>query len=348
LGYLLMHSLSLTLLLFILSPAASAGNATQGQPCNVGHSRLQIGTYQFWDECNVLTHCSEKDVCEPKGCRKDEYPFGFPRNSKFPPKCPTGQFCPDEGSACQSLLPVGSQCQLNRDDQCQAPPNFQELADTSGRGLNFNGSVCVNNVCMWANATLNSPCVTENTPYIVYGGSGEGIDIVSRGNCKLGLYCDTAQKVCLSSKAVGDSCSADKECDSLNCMSNGVCGISASSPRQLGAWVYVLVAFGIFGGMGGVLFFLYHTHREQRTTERAKREQYWREQNAFHQNLMKMRETAARMSVVSLAQQKSDEAHTTVLEEPRPRPRSRNLKESRRDFDERLARLSRRFDPGRF
>jgi hypothetical protein len=81
----------------------------------------------------------------------------------------------------------------------------------------------------WANATLNSPCVIENTPYIVYGVSGEAIDIVSRsvrtlvligrpliysyhrGNCKLGLYCDTTKKVCLSSKAVGDSCSADKE-----------------------------------------------------------------------------------------------------------------------------------------
>ena len=137
----------------------------------------------------------------------------------------------------------------------------------------------------WANATLNSPCVIENTPYIVYGASGEAIDIVSRsvhsqvhscsliaphplydrGNCKLDLYCDTVQKVCLSSKSVGDSCSADKQyvcvfsqqlenidfdarCESLNCMSNGVCGISASTPRKFGAWVYVLVAFAIIGG----------------------------------------------------------------------------------------------------
>jgi len=245
------------------------------------------------------------------------------------------------------MLPVGSPCQLNRDDQCQPPPNFKELADTSGRGLNFNGSVCLNYVCMWANATLNSPCVIENTPYIVYGASGEAIDIVSRGNCKLDLYCDTVQKVCLSSKSVGDSCSADKQCESLNCMSNGVCGISASTPRQFGAWVYVLVAFAIIGGMGGVLFGLYRTHKKQRTAERIKREQYWREQNAFHQNLMKMRETAARMSVVSLAQQNSDEAHTTVLLEE-PKPRQRNLKDGRRDFDDRLARLSRRFDPGRF
>ena len=35
-------------------------------------------------------------------------------------------------------------------DQCEPPPNFQELSDTSGRGLNYNGSVCLNNVCMYA------------------------------------------------------------------------------------------------------------------------------------------------------------------------------------------------------
>jgi len=64
---------------------------------------------------------------------------------------------------------------------------------------------------------------------------------------------------------------------------------------------------------------------------------------------MKMRDTAARMSVVSLVEQnneQSDEARTTGLETSKPR--HRNLRESRRDFDERLARLSRRFDPGRF
>jgi len=343
--------LLLTLLLSVLSPAVNAGNTTQGQPCNVGNSRLQIGTYQFWDECDVVSYCSENLICEPKNCRKDEFPFGFPRNSNLPPTCPQGQFCPDEGSECQALLAVGSPCQLNRDDQCQPPPNSQDLADSSGRGLNFNGSVCLNNLCMWANATLNSSCVIENTPYIVYGLSGEAIDIVSRGNCMLGLYCDTAQKVCLASKAIGVSCSADKECDSLNCMNTGVCGISSYAPRQFGAWVYVLLSFGIIGGMGAVLFGLYHTHKKQRTAERAKREQYWREQNAFHQNLLKMRETAARLSVVSLAQQNkelSDEAYTTVLDEPKLKPRQRNLKDSRRDFDDRLARLSRRFDPGRF
>jgi len=145
---------------------------------------------------------------------------------------------------------------------------------------------------MWANATLGARCTVENVPYIAYGASGEFIDIVSRGNCQLGLYCDSVQLVCLTSKVLGAACHADKECDSWNCLSSGFCGPSAATPRQFGAWVYVLVALGIIGGMSGTLTGLYVTHRKQREQERAKRAQYWREQNAFHQNLMQMRETA--------------------------------------------------------
>ncbi len=94
-----------------------------------------------------------------------------------PDKCSPGFFCPDEQDDCQALLAVGSSCQLNRDgaswyytlsleggflilfavavvflggdsDECEAPPNFKELADNSGLGLNVNGSVCLNNLCM--------------------------------------------------------------------------------------------------------------------------------------------------------------------------------------------------------
>ena len=33
-------------------------------------------------------------------------------------------------------------------DECEGPPNFKELADNTGFGLNVNGSVCLNNICM--------------------------------------------------------------------------------------------------------------------------------------------------------------------------------------------------------
>jgi len=309
-----MRFLSPTLILFASYQIAYAGSVNNGGNCSTSDNRLQTGSFQFWSDCNSVTFCTDQGICTPKRCRKDEFPFGYAQGATLPPKCPTGQFCPDEGSECQALLAVGSLCQLNRDDQCEAPPNFQVLADTSGRGLNFNGSVCLNNLCMWANTTLGANCTVENTPYIAYGASGEFIDIVSRGNCQLGLYCDSGSKLCMSSKALGVTCSADKECDSWNCLSSGVCGESAATPRHFGVWVYVLVALGIIGGMSGTLTGLYVTHRKQREQERAKRAQYWREQNAFHQNLMQMRETA-RASILSLPNLGSRESNGELSDE---------------------------------
>lgn len=63
----------------------------------------------------------------------------------------------------------------------------------------------------WANATLNNPCVVENTAYTAYLVDDEFINIVSRGNCVPGLYCDASQQICMSEKALGASCTADKE-----------------------------------------------------------------------------------------------------------------------------------------
>ena len=55
--------------------------------------------------------------CKAKGCRKDEFPFGY-KGLAPPPMCPSGQFCPDAEDACQPLIPIGSVCELNRDGEC--------------------------------------------------------------------------------------------------------------------------------------------------------------------------------------------------------------------------------------
>lgn len=164
-----MRPFSLTFFLLSSLAAVHAGSVTRGGQCNQGNNRLQTGTYQFWSECTATNFCSDAGICEAKRCRKDDFPFGYAQNShEIPDKCPKGQFCPDEGTDCQALLAVGSSCQLNRDgkltllpllknqlflilsfqDQCEGPPNFKELADQNGRGLNVNGSVCLKNVCM--------------------------------------------------------------------------------------------------------------------------------------------------------------------------------------------------------
>lgn len=104
-----------TLLLFALFQSSYAGSVNIGGNCTVGDNRLQAGTYQFWSDCDAVSFCSDAGVCTAKRCRRDEFPFGYQQGADLPPKCPKGQFCPDEGSDCQPLLPVGSPCQLNRD-----------------------------------------------------------------------------------------------------------------------------------------------------------------------------------------------------------------------------------------
>jgi hypothetical protein len=67
-------------------------------------------------------------------------------------------------------------------------------------------------------------------------------------NCKIGLYCDTNSTTCIQQKALGASCSADKECTSFNCLPSRVCGAPPSKPRHLSIWIYLVIGVGIFGG----------------------------------------------------------------------------------------------------
>ena len=111
--------LSYTLLFFCCYSFVQAGSLNKNQSCVQSANRLQAGTYQFWSQCNSQTWCAPSGVCTAKGCRRDDFPFGY-TNGHLPEKCPQGQFCPDEEDACQSILPVGSPCQLNRDGTCQS------------------------------------------------------------------------------------------------------------------------------------------------------------------------------------------------------------------------------------
>lgn len=293
--------------LFFLGCSVStvlAGNLTKGENCSVGENRLQVGNYEFFDQCDTHTFCnSTSSTCDLKGCRKDQWPYGYNSTSTNPPPplCVSGQFCPDEQDACQPQLEVGSPCQLNRDDQCAPPPNWKQLADQTPYGLNKNGSVCLNGQCMWSNVTAGSACVVENTPYIGYSSSTEFIYIVSRHNCMTGFYCDSSQLVCVKTNLEGESCGSDKECSTFNCLETGVCGKGPQEPNHVAIYVYILVALGILGGMLATFITLFIFHRRQRDALREQRAQYWREQHAFRQDLDNMRQSA-RISIMSLSQ----------------------------------------------
>ena len=48
-------------------------------------------------------------------------------------------------------------------DECEGPSDFKDLADNSGYGLNVNGSVCLNNICMCVPTTSFHCCAIHIT-----------------------------------------------------------------------------------------------------------------------------------------------------------------------------------------
>ena len=113
--YLLPLTLLTSLALLPLSYAASDNKNSDGS-CDTANNQLQVGTLQLTTDCADSNFCNPNTgKCEPKGCRKDDFPLGYPIGSDLPKKCSAGSFCPDEGDACQQLIKVGSICQLNSD-----------------------------------------------------------------------------------------------------------------------------------------------------------------------------------------------------------------------------------------
>jgi hypothetical protein len=180
---------------------------------------------------------------------------------------------------------------MNRDDQCEPPPEKELLDDFPN---NRNGSLCLNFKCTWANVTVGQECIVENTAYIAYDARSEFAFVVSRGNCRPGLYCDASitPHVCAARKELGAACSADKECISNNCLGDDTCGTTSDAAAHFPTWVYIAVAAGILGGMLITIIGLFFVHKRTRDAEREKRTQYWREQTAFRQNILQMQETA--------------------------------------------------------
>jgi hypothetical protein len=119
----------------------------EGGACSSLKNHLDPLNHRFISNCDDLTYCSDSvnGTCLKRGCRRDEFPFGYSNTDPFlPPLCSAGTFCPDEGDSCKPLVGVGGPCQLNRDEQCAPPPDWEDLAGPQ----NFNGSVCLHFQCM--------------------------------------------------------------------------------------------------------------------------------------------------------------------------------------------------------
>ena len=77
--------LSSTLLFSLATVQVRAGRMHWLQPCNLAHQKLQQGTFQFQTDCDDTTYCAANSTCARRGCRSDDYPFGYPPNTTVPP-----------------------------------------------------------------------------------------------------------------------------------------------------------------------------------------------------------------------------------------------------------------------
>lgn len=265
--------------------AVHAGTTGPGGSCSTNNDHLDPASHKFVSECTDQTFCSGavNGSCVARNCRRDEFPFGFEPDESLPPQCVGETFCPDSGSGCRPLVYVGGVCELNRDEQCAPPLDWQDLADTQ----NFNGSICLHSMCMcvfvisigahvnpsikcgrYANVTLGQPCIADNTTYVDFGLDGQQYtSTITRDNCKSPqFFCDLNGMVCQRTKFVGSACVSDSECTLVrllyfissdqrltvyaqhNCGSAGICAEPPETPLRVAPWQYATTALCIIGG----------------------------------------------------------------------------------------------------
>ncbi|KAJ7683683.1 hypothetical protein B0H17DRAFT_1160853 [Mycena rosella] len=262
--------------------------------CSSNNNHLDPASKKFSSDCSDKTFCSGTDLanstCIPRQCRRDEFPFGFSVDDVLPPFCPRGTFCPDEGSGCRPLVPAGRPCELNRDEQCAAPPNWKDLASTQ----NFNGSICLRSMCMYANVTAGDKCITDNTTYIDIGPSGQQVtNTVSRDNCQSpNFYCDPAQLGCQRTLAIDSPCQTDQQCVSLNCAA-GTCANPPETPNRIAPWQCALTTTAIVGAMAATCVLLTLLHKRHRLDRSRELRDYYYQQINLRRSIIALHEVAA-------------------------------------------------------
>ncbi|PWN40670.1 hypothetical protein IE81DRAFT_293049 [Ceraceosorus guamensis] len=240
-------------------------------------------------------------TCRPKGCRKDEFPFGYKGipTELLPPLCGPGSYCPDEESACQSLIPIGGDCELNRDDSCSPPSGGLSSAPAVKRqhGLFLPGvsssstvkAICLAGRCTLASVQLGQGCVLDHTQYLGYDMNGKEVgETVSRDDCHEGLYCDSTSSTCMAEKPYGEGCGSDRECTEYNCNSRHLCDLPPEAPHRLPSWAFGLVGLGIFAFLAMTVTLLYRTHTAHRVARADEIDRYFSEQWTYRQSILAM------------------------------------------------------------
>ncbi|PWN91001.1 hypothetical protein FA10DRAFT_286670 [Acaromyces ingoldii] len=282
-----------------------------GAPCDPRRSVLDQLTHCFRSDCGPREWCRPlaaplqappakeaggggggKEVessgsCVPKGCRRDEYPWGYHgvETADLPRMCDDGlTYCPNDESVCLPHIALGDACELNRDDSC-APPSDSSYNTTT---------LCLLQICRLAASPLAAVCQLEHTQYLGYDGHSPQpvVEVVTRDDCQAGLYCAAEQTppVCVRQRAVGDACARNRECLTFNCdKASQTCDRPATDAGlHLSPLCFVLVGLAILLSLGLTVWLLARMHASHRAARRDEVRRYFAEQWSFRESITEL------------------------------------------------------------
>ncbi|KAG0189506.1 hypothetical protein DFQ28_003320 [Apophysomyces sp. BC1034] len=182
----------------------------------------------------------------------------------MPSRCNSETYCPDDNSQCKPLLPIGSVCELQRDDEC------------AGRN-----AICLNATCFIKGAPLSGSCGADRTSYSSLDAEGEAMQqTIIRDNCTVGTYCGPAA-LCIESKPNGQECEQDRECLSGTCSNDYVCINGPEVFHTIKPWLWGVLGAAVAVFVIIILGALWILHRYQSKKEHEKIAKFFGDNEEF-------------------------------------------------------------------
>lgn len=86
-----MHSIPTSLITILLVTSIESILST-GEPCQESNNKLDPNSHKFLSDCGPIDFCnSTTQTCDLKGCRTDEFPFGYSSEDLMPELCKDGE-----------------------------------------------------------------------------------------------------------------------------------------------------------------------------------------------------------------------------------------------------------------
>ncbi|KAI8098036.1 uncharacterized protein B0P05DRAFT_461075, partial [Gilbertella persicaria] len=215
-------------------------------------------SWQYDDSCaSVYLFCdsSLNNTCNYVTCSNSDYIQGWNEvQYKFPSRCNNQMYCPDNGSRCTPLVPVGGHCELQRDDEC------------AGKD-----AICLNSTCFVKGSPLGGNCGSDRTDYVSYDAKGFAVQqIIIRDNCTEGTWCSDTSHTCTSSLPLGATCWQDRECLSETCSDEGKCITGPDVFHTIANWLWIVLGCAVLVFVLTILGMLWLLHRYQSRKEHEK------------------------------------------------------------------------------